>query len=58
MDDRLQHLVDTLARLGRNQQRIGSIQSDDVLDLLLDLVGLGRRQIDLVEDRDDLVIDV
>ena len=32
------------------------IEPDHVLDLLLDLVGLGRRQVDLVEHRHDLVI--
>ena len=42
--------------LGRDQDRIGGIEPDHVLDLLLHLVGLGRRQIDLVEHRHDLVI--
>ena len=32
------------------------VEPDHVLDLLLDLVGLGRRQVDLVEDRHDLVV--
>ena len=34
------------------------VDADHVLDLLLDAVGLGRRQVDLVEDRDDLVVGV
>ena len=33
-------------------------QAHDVLDLLLDPLGLGRRQVDLVEHRDDLVVGV
>ena len=34
----------------------GGVEPDHVLDLLPDLVGLGRRQVDLVEDRHDLVV--
>ncbi len=55
-DDRLQHIVDVEARLGRDQDRVRRIEADHVLDLLLDLVGLGSRQVDLVEDRHDLMI--
>ena len=32
------------------------IEPDHILDLLADALGLGGRQVDLVEDRDDLVI--
>ena len=42
--------------LGRDQDRVGGVEPDHVLDLLLDLVGLGRRQVDLVEHRHDLVV--
>ena len=55
-DDRLQHLVDALAGLGGDRHRVGGVEADDVLDLLLDPLRLGRRQVDLVEDRDDLVV--
>ena len=48
--------VDAEAGLGRDQDRVGGVEPDHVLDLLLDLVGLGRRQVDLVEDRHDLVV--
>ena len=34
------------------------VEADDVLDLLLHLLGLGRRQVDLVEDRHDLEVGV
>ena len=57
-DDRLQHLVDARTGLGRDQQRVVGRQAHDVLDLLLDPLGLGRRQVDLVEHRDDLVVGV
>ncbi len=56
MHDRFQHLGHVLPGLGRDQDRIGGVEPDHVLDLLLDLVGLGGRQIDLVEHRHDLVV--
>ena len=56
VNDRLQHLADVEAGLGGNQNRIGGIEPDHVLDLLLDLVGFGGGEIDLVENRHDLVI--
>ena len=56
LHDRLEHLLDAVAGLGRDQERVARVQADDVLDLLLDPLGLGRRQVDLVEHRDDLVI--
>ena len=57
-DDRLQHLRHVQAGLGRNHDRVRGVDADHVLDLLLDLVGLGRRQVDLVEHRHDLVAGV
>ena len=56
VDDGLQHLVDALAGLGRGQHRVRGVQADDVLDLLADPLGLGGRQVDLVQDRHDLVV--
>jgi hypothetical protein len=55
-DDRLQHGLDVEAGLGRDQDGVRGIQPDHVLDLLLDLVGLGGREIDFVEDRHDLMV--
>ena len=55
-DDRLQHLGTFEAGLGRDQDGVRGVEADHVLDLLLDLVGLGGRQVDLVEDRHDLVV--
>ncbi len=57
-DDRLEHVLDPLPRLGRDQHGLGGVDADDVLDLLLDPLGLGRRQVDLVEDGHDLVVGV
>ncbi len=56
LHDRFQHLGHVLPGLGRDQDRVGGIQPDHVLDLLPDLVGLGGRQIDLVEHRHDLMV--
>ena len=58
VDDRLQHEVDAEARLGRDRHGLRGVDADHVLDLLLDPVGLGGGQVDLVEDGDDLVIGV
>ena len=58
VDDGFQHVVDAEAGLGRNHHRVGGIDADHVLDLLLDLVGFGGGQVDLVEDRHDLVAGV
>ena len=54
-DDRLQHVLDALAGLGRDHERVVGGEADDVLDLLADALGLGGRQVDLVEHRHDLV---
>ena len=50
--------VDADAGLGRDHHRVGGVDADHVLDLLLDLVGLGGGQVDLVQDRHDLVVGV
>ena len=56
MHDRLQHLVDAEAGLGGDHHRVGGVEADHVLDLLLDALRLGGGQVDLVEDRHDLVV--
>ncbi len=55
-DDALQHLGNVEAGLGRDQDGVRGVEPDHVLDLLLHLFGLGRRQVDLVEHGHDLVI--
>ena len=52
-DDRLEHLGDAGAVLGRDEQHLLARDGEDVLELLDDDVRLGRRQVDLVDDRDD-----
>ena len=56
LDHRLEDLVDADAGLGRGQQRVGGVEADHLLDLLLGALGIGRRQIDLVEHRHDLEV--
>jgi hypothetical protein len=57
-DQRLQHFGDVQAGLGADHHRVGGVQADHVLDLLLDLVGLGGGKVDFVEDGHDLVTGV
>ena len=52
-DDRLQDLGDAGPLLGRGQDDLLARDREDVLQLLHHQVGLGGRQVDLVEDRDD-----
>ncbi len=54
MDDRLQDLVNAGAFLGPGPHGAAGVEPDDLLNLSLGLVGLGAREIDLVDDRDDL----
>ena len=56
--DGFQHALDVEAGLGADHHGVGGIEADHILDLLLDALRLGGRQIDLVEDRDDLVVGV
>ena len=54
MDDRLEDVVDPLAGLGAAWDRAVGIDADHVLDLGARAVGVGLRQVHLVEDRDHL----
>ncbi len=56
--DGFQHLVDAKAGLGRDHHRVGGVDADHVLDLLLDLLGFRGRQVDLVQHRHDLMAGV
>ena len=51
VDQRLQQLRHALPGLGAHAHRIGGIDADDLLDLLLHPVRIGRGQVDLVDDR-------
>ncbi len=55
LDDRFEHEVDIETRLGRDRHGVRGVEADHVLDLLLDPLGLGGGQIDLVEYGDDLM---
>ncbi len=54
-DERLQHGLDVEPGLGRNEDRVRGVEADHVLDLRSDALGFGRRQVDLVQHRHDLV---
>ncbi len=54
-DDRLQHVGNSDAGLGGDEHRIRGVEADHLLDLLLDAVGFGGRQVDLVQNGHDLV---
>ena len=55
-DDRLEDLLDAGPLLGAREDRAVRRKTDHLLDLLQDPVRLGARQIDLVDDRDDLEV--
>ncbi len=52
LDDRLENLRDAGAVLGRGEEHLLARDRQDVLELVDDRVRVGRREIDLVEDRD------
>ncbi len=56
MDDGLEDFLDALALLRARQNGAGGVETDDVVNLAAHLVRLRPRQIDLVDDRDDLEV--
>src|SRR5262249_28378221 len=56
LDNGFKHGFDVEARFGRDPDSCRRIDTDNILDLLLDAVFIGRRQINLVEDGQDLEI--
>ena len=52
-DDRLEDLGDAGPVLGRGEDDLLARDGQHVLELVHDRVGVGRRQVDLVEDRDE-----
>ncbi len=56
LDDRLEDLGHAGALLGARQERMAAVEADDVGDLAPRFLGLRARQIDLVDDRDDLEV--
>ena len=53
-DDRLEQRVDADAFLRAHEQNVVGIGADEIVHFLLSPLGLGARQIDLVEDGNDL----
>ena len=51
LDDGFQNVAAVFARLSGDQRRVGGVQADHFLDLVLDLLRLGAGQVDLVDDR-------
>ena len=56
LDDRVEDVLDALARLRRDAQHVVGVVADQVGDLGGGAVGIGLRQVDLVHDRDDLEV--
>ena len=56
MDHRFEDLFDAAAVLAAGEDGAVAIEPDDLFELALRLVGLRRRQIDLVDDRDDFEV--
>ena len=56
LDDAVEQLLDADARLARDPHHVVGRAADEVGELLRVLLGLGRRQVDLVQHRDDLEV--
>ena len=56
LHDGVEHLFDTLTRLARGTEDIAAVAANQVDNLVLHLVGHGRRHVDLVDHGDDLKI--
>ena len=54
LDDRVEHLVDVDAGLGRDAHDVGRIAAEQLRHLVRCAVRIGRRKVDLVDDGDDL----
>ena len=54
--DQVEQLLDALAGLGADPQHVVGVAADDVRDLGGVQVGLRRRQVDLVQHRDDVQV--
>ena len=56
LHDLLQDVLHADVRLRRRLHRAAAVQPQDILDLAAHPVGLGAREVNLVEDRDDLEV--
>ena len=55
-DDLLEDLVDADSGLGRGEDGVVGVEADDVLDLLAHALRLGRGEVDLVDDGEDVEV--
>ncbi len=56
LDDRFEDVLDALPGFCRAQHRLVRVETEVLLDLLLDPLDIGRRQIDLVDHRHHLEV--
>ena len=56
LDDRVEHVLDADARLRRDAEHAVGVVAEQVASCCADAVGVGLRQVDLVDDRDDLEV--
>ncbi len=55
-DDRVEHFLDADAGLGAGEDGFAGVEPDDLLDLLPHPLRVRRGQVDLVDDRHDLMV--
>ena len=53
---RFENFFDSKAGLRRGKDGLAGVEADNVLDLFFDPVRLGRRQVDLVQNRNKLMV--
>ena len=56
LDDGVEQLGHAVARLARHVEELVGVEAEHLLDLVGDPLGLGGREVDLVEDADDLEV--
>ena len=56
LDDRVEHVLDALARLRGDAEHALGVDAEQLGELRGGAVGIGLRQVDLVDDRDDLEV--
>ena len=56
VNDRLEHVLDALSGLGRTQDGAIGVESEVLVDLLLDPLDIGGGKVDLVDDRNHLEV--
>ena len=57
-DQRFKHVLDAFAGFGGNVDGQLAVEANDLFDLLADAIRFRRRQVDFIQDRDDLMVRV